>query len=186
MQIRLLVFLLSLLIPMTTQAQKLAVSTDMLGYADFATINGEASYSVSRHWSANAGFRYNPFVFQSRAQDEHLISNRQRTFSAGARYWPWHVFSGWWISGKFQYQEYNRGGIRMLETREGDRYGAGAAAGFTYMLYPWLNLELSLGAWAGKDRYVVYECPECGVRKDEGETFYVLPNDMMLSLSFVF
>lgn len=181
-----MIIILSLFVPAVASAQKLAVSTDMLGYADFVTLNGEVSYSLSRHWSANAGFRYNPFTFQSGAEDAHLISNRQRTFSAGARYWPWHVFSGWWVSGKVQYQEYNRGGIRHLETREGDRYGAGAAAGFTYMVSRWMNLEFSLGAWAGKDDHTVFECPQCGARVEQGESFFVLPNDIMLALSFVF
>jgi len=186
MQIRsTLISLVLLFIPTFVSAQKLAVSTDMLGYADMLTVNGEVSYSVSRHWSANAGFRYNPFRFHGGA-DEHLVSNRQRTVSAGARYWPWHVFSGWWFAGKVQYQEYNKGGIKSMQTREGDRYGAGAAAGFTYMLTSWLNLEFSLGTWAGMDVYKVYECPECGATLDQGEKFYVLPNDVMLALSFVF
>ena len=166
-------------------SQKVSLSTDVLGYADMLTLNGELSCSVARRWSVNAGFRYNPFTYR-KGEDDHLASRRQRSFAAGARFWPWHVYSGWWLSGKAQYQEYNNGGVRSLKTREGDRYGAGLAAGFTYMLTSFLNLELSAGAWGGLDVYTVYECPECGVTLDSGSKFYVLPNDISLALSLVF
>lgn len=185
MRNKIIVALLVLFSPAVASAQKLAVSTDVLGYADMVTMNGEVSYSLSRHWSANAGFRYNPFTFKA-GDDGHILTNRQRTFSAGARYWPWHVFSGWWFSGKAQYQEFNRGGFRSPQTREGDRYGAGVAAGFTYMLNSWLNMEFSLGGWGGREVYTVYECPQCGITTDEGSRFFILPNDVMLALSFVF
>ena len=41
-------------------AQKASLSTDLLGYANFVTMNLDASYPVSRHWSINAGVKYNP------------------------------------------------------------------------------------------------------------------------------
>lgn len=182
---RLIIMMMAMLVPVLALAQRASVSTDILGYADMGTLNGELSYSVSRHWSLQAGFRYNPFTFR-KGDDDHLASNRQRALAAGARFWPWHVYSGWWFSGKAQVQEYNKGGIRSLETREGDRYGAGLAAGFTYMLASFLNLEISAGAWGGMDVYTVYECPECGATIGSGKKFYVLPNDVSLALSFVF
>ena len=164
-------------------AQKLAVSTNALDYADFGTLNAEVSYSLSRHWGLTAGVRYNPFMYTS---DGHELSARQRAFSAGTRYWPWHVFSGWWFSGKVQYQEYNRGGITSLQTREGDRYGVGAGAGYTYMLTPHLNIEFGLGGWLGLDVFTEYDCPVCGITQASGHRFFILPNDLLIALSYVF
>ena len=163
--------------------QRLSVSTNALDYADFGTLNAEVSWSVAQHWGVTAGVRYNPFSYQA---DGHALSARQRAFSAGARYWPWHVYSGWWLAGKLQYQEYNRGGITSLETREGDRFGFGAGGGYTYMLTPHLNLELGLGAWLGLDIYSVYDCPTCGLTQEAGRKFFILPNDLMIALSYVF
>ncbi len=177
--------LVAMTVSVTASAQRTSVSTDLLGYADSGTLNGEISCSVSRHWSVTTGFRFNPFTFR-KGEDNHLVSNRQRTVAAGARYWPWHVYSGWWLSGKAKWQEYNRGGIRSLKTREGDRFGAGVAVGYTYMLASFMNVELSAGAWGGMDVYSVYECPECGVTLESGRKFYVLPHDITLALSFVF
>lgn len=173
-----------LLIPIAASGQRMAVATDMVGYADMATLNGELSVSLAQHWSATAGFRYNPFTFKDKSGDP--VTNRQRAAAVGARYWPWHVFSGWWFAAKAQYQEFNRGGIKSPQTREGDRYGAGVSAGFTYMIASWLNLELSLGTWGGVEAYKVYECPVCGDMKQQGQKSFLLPNDVGLAFSFVF
>lgn len=176
-------FLLAAVLPLS--AQRMSVSTDIAGYADFGTLNAELSCSVSRHWSAVAGVRYNPFMFKA-GDDNHDVSSRQRSFSAGGRYWLWHVYSGWWFGGKLQYQEYNRGGIRGPETREGDRYGAGISGGFTYMLSRHFNFEVSAGLWGGYDVFRVYDCPVCGLTDSEGRGAFLLPNDISLSISYLF
>ena len=111
---------------------------------------------------------------------------RQRTVSLGGRYWPWHIHSGWWLSGKAQYQEYNRGGLTEAETSEGDRIGGSLGGGYTYMLSPSLNLEIGAGVWAGYERYTTYACPECGRVVGQGERRFVLPNDFLLGLVYVF
>ena len=164
-------------------AQDWSLSTNVAGYADFGTLNAEVGYALGRHWNAAASFRYNPFTFEA---DGEPLQNRQRTFAAGARYWPWHIYSGWWLSGKAQYQEYNRGGIRSPETREGERIGAGVAGGYSHMLTPWLNLDLGLGFWGGRDHYAIYECPVCGLTLERGRTVFFLPDDIRVALSLIF
>ena len=147
-------------------------------------LNVEGDVAVARQWTLTAGAKYNPFLFK--ADTPEPLSARQQLYAAGVRFWPWHVFSGWWIGGKVQYQEYNRGGIRSAVTDEGDRYGAGLSAGFTYMLHPHLNVSLGAGVWGGLQRYTVYSCPVCGITQESGEKTFILPNDLALSLSYVF
>lgn len=165
--------------------QRISVSTDLLGYLDFATLNAEASYAVSRHWSVAASVRYNPWTFNKDKPGKQL-QDRQQSYAAGARYWLWHTYSGWWFSGKLQYQEYNTGGLPDPSTEEGDRFGIGAGAGYTYMLHPHLNIEFGIGLWGGYGRYVYYSCPSCGLTTEKGEGAFLLPNDVMISLSYVF
>jgi hypothetical protein len=100
--------------------------------------------------------------------------------------WPWHTSSGWWFAGKARYQEYNYGGITSRATREGDRVGAGLYAGYTHMLGPHFNLEFGLGAWAGMDWYDIYSCQVCGLTVDSGNGFFVLPDDIMVAVVYVF
>ena len=165
------------------RAQRLSMATNVLDYVNFGTMNVEGSIAVGRQWSMVAEAKYNPFLFQ---RDGEPLSARQQVYAAGVRFWPWHVYSGWWFSAKVQYQEYNRGGIRSEETDEGDRYGAALSGGFSYMLHPHLNLDFGVGLWGGYDRYVTYSCPVCGLTKQRGERSFILPNDLTLSLVYVF
>ena len=166
-------------------AQKFSLSTDLLGYACLGTMNADMSYSMSQKWSIVAGVRYNPFTFR-KGDAQRQFQMRQQSYSIGARLWPWHTWSGWWFAGKIRYQEYNFGGIRSPETREGDRFGGGLYAGYTYMLGPHLNIEFGLGLWSGLDVYKCYSCPVCGVTLKSGKTRFILPDDIMISFAYVF
>ena len=166
-------------------AQKFSLSTDVLGYAKLGTLNIDASYAVSRHWSFLAGARYNPFTFH-KGDPQRQFQHRQQAYSAGVRLWPWHIWSGWWFACKLRYQEYNQGGIVSQTTEEGDRFGAGLYCGYTHMLTPHLNLEFGVGVWGGMESYKRYSCPVCGPLTECGEGMFVLPDDFMISLAYVF
>ena len=166
-------------------AQKLSLSTNLLDYACLGTMNADVSYSVSRRWSVMAGVRYNPFTFNEDDPQEQF-QMRQQSYAVGARLWPWHTMSGWWFAGKLRYQEYNHGGILSPESEEGDRFGAGLYAGYTYMLTSHLNLEFGTGFWSGVSLYRTYSCPKCGKTIDHGRKYFLLPDDLMISLAYVF
>jgi len=166
-------------------AQDFSLSTDLLGYARLGTMNMDASYAVSRRWSLVAGVRYNPFTFR-KGDLERQFQSRQQSYSIGARVWPWHTWSGWWFAGKLRYQEYNEGGIISRKTEEGDRIGAGLYAGYTHMLSPHLNLEFGVGLWAGRDAFRRYDCPVCGQVIASGDRIFFRPDDVMISLAYVF
>lgn len=163
--------------------QEFAVSTNFADYADFGTLNIEASYGLAQHWSLNAGMKYNPFTYNP---DGEPLQKRQRSLSTGARYWPWHIYSGWWLSGAVRVQEYNIGGITSPETTEGNRFGGGLGLGYTCMLSPKFNLDIGAGFWSGYDVYTTYSCPTCGRKIAEGRKFFFLPADILLALSYIF
>lgn len=179
------VLMIMLLSAIGVRAQKLGVSVDFLELAQLGTLNLAADYAVGRHWSVTADARYNPFTFHN-GDPERQFQARQQSYSIGARLWPWHIMSGWWFAGKARWQEYNMGGILSQRTKEGDRFGAGLYTGYAYMLSSHLNLEFGLGVWAGADIYKVYSCPQCGLTLDGGTKAFVLPDDIMISLVYVF
>lgn len=166
-------------------AQTFSVSTDVLGLANLGTMNIDASYAFSRRWSLTAGARYNPFTFR-KGNPEEQFQYRQQSYAVGMRVWPWHTWSGWWFAGKLRYQEYNKGGIVSPKTEEGDRFGAGLYAGYTHMLSSHFNLEFGVGLWAGLAVCKEYSCPVCGVTMFEGNKFFMLPDDFMISIAYVF
>lgn len=180
-----LIVMLMLLASFPSSAQKLSLSTNLLDYACLGTMSADVSYSVSRRWSVMAGVRYNPFTFNE-GDPEEQFQMRQQSYAVGARLWPWHTMSGWWFAGKLRYQEYNHGGIFSPESEEGDRFGAGLYAGYTYMLTSHLNLEFGTGFWSGVSLYRTYSCPKCGKTIDQGTKYFLLPDDLMISVAYVF
>lgn len=166
------------------EAQRFSLSTNVLDYACLGTMNIEGAYSVSRRWSLTLGADYNPFTFRKGRSDQFQL--RQQSYSIGARLWPWHTWSGWWFAGKMRYQEYNSGGIVSSLTDEGDRAGLGMYAGYTYMLGSHLNLEFGMGVWGGVDWFTRYSCQSCGLTVGSGRRWFVLPDDIMIALVYVF
>lgn len=185
MRLKILSVLIVLLWSVCSVAQTVSLHTNMLEYASLGTMNVGVSYAFSRHWSAEAAVRYNPFTFM--AEDpQKQFQYRQQSYSVGVRMWPWHIWSGWWFASKIRYQEYNVGGIVHPETREGDRLGIGLYSGYTHMISRHFNVEFGLGLWGGWDNYVKYSCPVCGVKIEEGDGGFLLPDDVMVSLVYVF
>ena len=180
---RLIIIAAGLLVCVTALSQNFSLATNVLDYADLGTMNLEASCGVARKWTLTAGVKYNPFSW---GEGRAALNDRQRSVDAGARFWPWHIYSGWWMAAKVKYQEYNRGGFTSPQTSEGDRYGGGVSAGYSYMINNHLNLDLGLGLWSGYDKYTVYECQNCGRTVGSGEKFFVLPNDILLTISYIF
>ena len=60
------------------------------------------------------------------------------------------------------------------------------AGGYSKMLGKHLNLDMGIGFWTGYSRYVTYACPSCGRITDNGNKLFVLPNDLMVALSYIF
>jgi Protein of unknown function (DUF3575). len=184
MKKQLLIFIL-LCTPVLVRAQQWSVGTNVLGYANMGTLNMEASASVARHFTVNAAAEVNPWTFHEGDQ-ERQRQNRSQSYAAGFRWWPWYVYSGWWLAGKLRYSEYNRGGFVSRATEEGDAFGAGVSAGYTLMLRDNLNLEVGAGLWGGYKVYTRYRCPNCGKIEEKGQKAFLAPSEALLSIIYVF
>ena len=182
---RVIISLVLMCAAVSAAAQKFSLSTNMLDYACLGTLNLDASCSVSRRWSITAGVRFNPFTYME-GDPEAQMQFRQQSYALGARIWPWHTMSGWWFAGKMRYQEYSFGGLWSDETEEGDRGGAGLYAGYTHMLSKHFNIEFGFGFWGGLDVYRRYSCPVCGSLVSSGKRLFILPDDLMISIAYVF
>lgn len=160
-------------------SQTVSMSTNFLDWAELGTVNAGASYAVSRHWSVNASGMYNPF----RLFDVQL---KKRSASLGARYWPWHVYSGWWTALGGRWSEFSENWFDEEQTREGTRLGGGLSFGYSYMVTPHFNIDLGVGLWTGQEKYRKYECPVCGRILESGEKIFVRPDNFLVSFAYVF
>ena len=47
-------------------------------------------------------------------------------------------------------------------------------------------LLFGIGVWGGMTRYTTYACPTCGTVTDNGKKVFILPDDVMVSLIYIF
>lgn len=177
------VFILGISYP--AEAQKVSVSTNFVDWANFGTANLEAGLSLSQHLSLFAGGHYNPWEFKT--PKGYMMHNQQSTAYAGVRYWPWYVFSGWWLGAKMQYSSFSRTGVWRPALEEGESVGAGLSFGYTIMLHKNLNLEFGAGIWGGRHlKYNLYECPVCMRIRETGARNFIYPDEVSVSIMYVF
>ena len=168
----------------TASAQRWSISTNMLDYADFLTLNVEGGVSVHRHWSVSVKGRYNPFYFRTDSGGQ--LQNKTLTVAAGARYWPFFVYSGFYYGTRIQWSRYNSGGIFSPATEEGDAMGLGLMFGYSLIVTKHINIEFGLGLWGGAAVYRKYSSPVCGKRTGSGVKAFIAPNDIHINLMFNF
>ena len=80
MRLKIVLFLLFL--SPVLHAQRFSVATDILDYAALGTLNVDGSYAFSRHFSAVAGVRYNPFTYNS-GEPDRQFQHRQFSLADG-------------------------------------------------------------------------------------------------------
>lgn len=171
----------------SASAQKVAVGTNLISYANFLTTNLEASYAISKNWNVYVQGKYNPWTFNEDKPAKDHMQNRQLSFAAGARYYPWHVYTGWWASAGAQYTKYNTGGIVRTKTWEGYVYGVTLGAGYSWLLTRHLNMDFGFGLMVGPNIYRTYACPSCGrIEEMDKKEIYVGPNELIVKLSYLF
>ena len=186
-----IILLLFAVIPefrMTGQERKtsVALSTDLVDWAYLGTANLEAGVSVHRHFSLQAGAKFNPWSFKTHGLELDLY-NKQTTAYAGFRYWPWYVYSGWWVGAQAQYSGYSETGVWRHALDTGKAIGAGLSFGYTLMLSENFNLEFGAGVWGGRRfQHTLYCCPDCMKVRQIGPENFVALNDISVSVMYVF
>lgn len=158
-----------------TGPQKFAISTNIIDYLDRGTINLGVSLALSRHFSGELQYRNNPFKHGS---GDDIVLNQKTVYSIGARYWPWICFSGWWIKGAVQAENYVRQNyitaIYGDELKRGTGFGASIGGGYSLMLSKSFNIDLGADIWGGIDT------------TSSGNKAFILPNNLYLCIAYVF
>lgn len=87
-----IILLAALTLGLKPSAQDWSLSTNLIDYVSLGTLNAEGSAATGRHMSVNASVRYNPWTFQ-KGDPAKQMQNKNRTYAAGVRHWPWHIWS---------------------------------------------------------------------------------------------
>ncbi len=174
-------------------AQDFSMSTNIISYLNFGTMNMEFSYAPSRHWSLHAGFRFNPWTFgtvdDTATYDMYMNSralwNRKTSIALSSRWWPWHVYSGWWLRGGLQIMDYDRFS-RWTNRQVGKSLGLTLGGGWSRMISVNWNIEIGAAFWAGVKKERRYN-----ERVESGDPIpspglFILPDDVYISFVYVF
>lgn len=103
------------------------------------------------------------------------------------RWWPWYVFSGWWISGKAQYSKFSDTGLWRYALNEGTAVGLVLSAGYTLMVSKRVNLEFGIGGWGGRNlKHTLYHCPLCMEIRESGPRNFISIDDVSVSFMYMF
>ncbi|HIZ85864.1 MAG TPA: DUF3575 domain-containing protein [Candidatus Coprenecus stercoravium] len=178
--------LLLIMFPAFVSAQKWSVATNLLDYANFITVNAEAGVSLHKHWSLAIEGRYNPFQFRKAGNTSDFLHNKTLSIAAGARYWPFFVYSGFYYGARMQWQRFNTGGIVSERTFEGDAIGLGVNFGYTLVVTKHLNIEFGIGLWAGGTDFRSYSSPVCGKRLSSERKAFIAPDDIQINIQYTF
>ncbi|MGM9749286.1 MAG: DUF3575 domain-containing protein [Candidatus Cryptobacteroides sp.] len=165
---------------------KFALSTNAVEWANFGTINLEAGMGVSQHFSIQAGALYNPWQFKIQNTGDFMY-NKQTSAFVGARWWPWYVFSGWWVGMKAKYTDAAITGVWRPALKETTSAGVGLSCGYTLMIHERLNIDFGIGCWGGYHfKYNLYDCPKCMEIRESGARGFIGIDTVSISLMYVF
>lgn len=156
----------------------LAISTNLVDWADLATVNFSVEYAFARHWSADIVYGFNNWDFKDGA-----LKDKRRSVNIGVRYWPWYSYSGAWVRPFLGTESSCAAGLPVKFLNGNfDRFGAGFSAGYSLMLSRHLNLDFGVGFWGGVSHNL--ESPETAATPASWGGF-IAPKDIRISLMFV-
>lgn len=175
-----------LVLSIPVHAQKVGVGTNLADWVNLGTANLEAGLSVGQHFSVFVGGRFNPWTFYSNRRDEPMHNNVKNAY-AGVRFWPWYVYSGWWVGAKGQYEQFMEGGFWRPILEEGTAVGGGLSGGYTLMIHKNINLEFGVGFWGGRyTDYTKYQCSGCTDIITAGPRNFIKLDDLVFAIVYVF
>lgn len=184
--LKVVAIILMFLSSISVRGQKLSLEVNFADLLNYGTLNCDAEIAIQRHLSIYAGGRYNGWDFKTKDQDI-LVRNQQKTAFCGIKYWPWYVNSGSWFAAKSQLLGYSQTGIWRPALDEGCCLGLGLSMGYSWMLNRHFNLDVGLGLWGGRMlKHFLYCCPDCMVVRSEGPEWFLSPDDVILSLKYIF
>ena len=163
-------------------ADKYNLNIDLARIAMLGTLDADAGFDVSQHWTVQAGITFNPWTFK---HDGNQFQHRQLMGNQGARYWFWFTHSGWFMDFDGFYGIFNHGGIFGKKTYQGQAGGIHVSGGYALMLSEHVNLNFDIGLKTGFASYTVFQCPACGENLGRRQRLFISP-DLGIGLDFIF
>ncbi len=187
------VILLLLVLPFRSDAQDVALKTNLL-YDATLTVNIGGEIAVAPRWSIDLSGNFNGWTFNDARRWKHWLVQPE------LRYWLCSTMEGHFFGVHALGGQYNVGhihnSIKFLGTDfsgltdhryQGWAAGAGLAYGYSWMLGKHWNIEAEIGIGYVYTKFDVYECAGCGKKtQTDRHHNYFGPTKAAVNLIYVF
>ena len=145
--LNIIIIILLSTICLTGTARKIAVKSNLLGWAT-ATPTLGTEIGLDDRWTLNTHIYYNPFTFKDNRKWKHIRVQPE------VRYWLCQKFNGHFFGLHVLYTHFNAGQVPLpfgifpdvkKYRYQGNTYGAGLSYGYQWILTPRWSIEGSIG-----------------------------------------
>ena len=179
---------LLLCVSQTTQAQEIAIKTNLL-YDAPTTPNLGVEIGITPKQTIQLTYGWNPWKFGTNKQLRHW------TLSPEYRWWFCHRFAGSFLGVHALGSQFNMSDMKLpfgiWPSLKGHRYqgwfaGGGVTYGYQWVLSKHWNFEASIGVGYLYIDYKKFKCEECGEQLKHKNKHYVGPTKAAVSLLYLF
>ena len=184
--VSLLLFLMFFSMP--CRSQNVSVKTNVLGDAT-TSVNIGAEVKLAAKVSLEAVSSMNFWEFKNAKKLKHLL------LQPAVRYWFCEFRNGWFVGGHAHWGHFNVAGIKfpfglfpsLRKSRyQGDLWGGGVSAGYSWMLGRHFDIESELGLGYARISYSEYPCRHCSKMSNRGKYNYWGPTKIAIRLVYSF
>lgn len=171
-----------------SKAQNVALKSNLL-YDATTTMNLGMEVGLSKKWTLDIPFNFNPWKFDNGTRFRHWGVQPE------IRYWFCERFNRSFVGLHGHYADFNVGGLpdlsfvseNMQKSRyQGYLYGGGISFGYLWILSNRWSIEASAGLGYTRIVYDKYPCAECGSKLlDDAVKNFIGPTKAGLSLIYI-
>lgn len=155
----------------SASAQSVAAKSNLIHWGVYGSPNVSVEFRIAPRWTVDLYAGGNLWKQPSDKVAKYIMAQPE------VRYWTCEAFNGFFVGFHTHAIKFNLGGLNIPigrievlkdERYEGCLYGAGFSMGYSWLLTPRLNIELSAGGGYAYIDYRAYPCASCGtlIRKD--------------------
>jgi len=164
------------IVSVKSRAQNYSIGTSLTGSA-LGSINIEASGATSGSVSFHLPVMWAPFRFKEN------IKLKIFAIQPGARWWFWHVYSGFFAGTYATYARFNAGIYNYRH--DGFAAGISLSTGYSKMLSRKWNIEIELGGGVFYTNYDLFLNEPCGEYLNSISEVRLVPSKINISLVYI-
>lgn len=165
--------------------QGIALRTNLL-YDGTATPNLGIDFALGQHGSIGASIGLKPWPRWLAWDYDNTVPAkwRHRLVTLEGRWWPKRVYDGWFLGADALYLHYNFASLRLPfglypvlhnSRLQGDAFGAGLFAGYSWWLGEHWRLEFAAGVAGAYNNADRYECDHCSAKVGTEQGAVIIP-----------